>query len=166
MAKKIENRLNKGDILDQALSEWRESKSDRERFSGPTRERILGSIQSPEYRFELGEALGSLFFPVRRFALAAVVPSLVLVLALGYALMPGRGADPGLPLQVTQITQMEVTRVGDDVVFRIANGTRTHLVYKSSDINELSRATPVAVSDGVFRDTVHAEANLVFYRVD
>jgi hypothetical protein len=149
--------------IDQALAEWRAAEVVPERLSGPVRERILDEIKGGGERRMRYTAPASLFFPLRRFALASAVPALVLALAAGYFLTPGPQGDPAL--QATT-TDLQVLRQGDEVVFVIANGKTTHMVYKSTEIRGLRTVEPVEVTNGVYRDRIDTETNLVFYRID
>ena len=152
-----------GEVLGKALSDWKAAEMDAERLSTPVRERILdrvGPNQVQQVRFTPQPAL---FTPLGRLALAAAAPMLVLTLAVGYLLMPATAPEP---MARAESTNLEVIRQGQEVVFLIANGKATHLVYKSTQIKGLHRAQPVTVSDGVFRDRIDQNANLVFYRVD
>ena len=163
MSQSLKKRKKGEDALESALAAWRAAEDGSELFSEPVRQRILDEIKGGGERRLRFSASEPLFFPLRRFALAAAVPALVLALAAGYLLAPGPGGEPVLQAGPTHL---EVLRQGDEVVFVIANGKTTHMVYKSTEIKGLRTAKPVPVTDGVFRDRIDAESSLVFYRID
>ncbi len=71
----------------------------------------------------------------------------------------GIGEDPRTPAP-----RVEVLKDGEEVVFVIANGRRSHQVSRSTRPDrggEVFRTTT-----GEFRDRLDSEAKLVFYRVD
>jgi hypothetical protein len=147
-------------VLDRALADWRAARKAPERLSGPARERILEAAGRDRTRRIALELPSPLFLPARRFALAAVLPLLVLSLAVGYLLLPGRsGLDGSAP-------RLLASRQGDEVVFVIANGDRPHRVVKVTDPRETGAGQAVDVEQGVFRDRLDSEASLVFYRID
>lgn len=149
-----------GAALDQALADWRAAEKRPEALSGPARERILeaaGQEGTRRVRFELPSPL---FLPARSFALAALLPLLVLSLAVGSFLLPtGSGTDGAAP-------RLLASRQGDEVVFVIANGDRPHQVLKAADPRGLEGAEPVEVEAGTFRDRLDSGTDLVFYRID
>ena len=57
-------------------------------------------------------------------------------------------------------------RSGDEVVFTVANGSRDHSVYKSISSSDFRNAERISMRNGTFRDRVHDQAELVFYRID
>lgn len=148
------------ETLDQALADWRRSERGSERLSAPARERILeaaGRGGGQRVRFESAVPL---FLPARRFALATVLPLLILSVAAGYLLLPAGPAEKaGAP-------RLLASRQGEEVVFVIANGDRPHTVSRVTDPRGLEAGEPVAVEQGVFRDRADSGEDLVFYRID
>lgn len=150
------------EALDRALTDWRNAEKSPERLSGPARERILDAATrggGRQVRFSLPSPL---FLPARRFALAAVLPLLVLSLSVAYLVLPGGtvpGADDTAPRLLT-------SRLGDQVIFVIANGDRPHRVLKTDDPRVPGSGEPLDVEQGVFRDRLDSGADLVFYRID
>ena len=61
---------------------------------------------------------------------------------------------------------MQVSKEDGQVFFRIANGSRDHVVYRSTVPDRFERSTGVAVTDGSFTDAIDDNAELVFYRID
>jgi hypothetical protein len=160
MSRKREKHRN-SDVLQQALEDWRAVEVPEAKLPSTVRERVMDAIRGGgETRVTYQTPL---FLPLRRVLLATAVPVLVLALAVGYLLIPGGGAviEPG-----AQVTNLDVIRQGDDVIFVIANGDSTHRVYKSNDLSTLGAAEPVEVSNGVFRDRIDPDNGLVFYRID
>ena len=149
-----------GEALERALADWRAARKSPERLSGPARERILDAVGREESRRVRFELPSPLFLPARSFALAAVLPLVVLSLGLGYFLLPGAPAleDPA--------PRLLASRHGDEVVFVIANGDRRHSVVKGADPRILEDGVAVDVEQGVFRDRLDSDTDLVFYRID
>jgi hypothetical protein len=100
-----------------------------------------------------------LFGAFPRRLVATIVPIAAAVTLV--ALFPERTGDAnrGNP-------KVRIGRAGDEVVFTIANGSRGHAVYKSSDSRDFRGAERIAVRNGTFRDRVSDDADLVFYRID
>ena len=144
-----------GGALDGALDDWRAAEKRPETLSGPARERILeaaGRGETRRVRFELPSPL---FLPARRFALAAVLPLLVLSLAVGYFLLPaGSGSDETVP-------QLLASRQGDEVVFVIANGDRPHRVLKAADPRGLDADQALVLDPPVRSDDPHLQDGVV-----
>jgi len=157
---------NKGEsegqaLLDTAVRQWREASTSGETLGPATRAAILRSTRDRGER----PTLAALFLPTRRLVWAAGLPALALGLALA-ALLGVEGLPaPGL----REPARIEVSRVGDEVVFQIANGKRLHRVYRSelaADTAAPGQEEAFAVTAGTFRDRLHSGSDLVFYRVD
>ena len=147
--------------LDAEIRDWvdAERMAPDARLSAQTRSRILGQARrSPVRRARLT----ALFAPTGRLALAAGLPALVLSISLGMLLIPGAprkaSSDPGITI--------EATKQGDEVVFLIANGNRTHRVYRSSSPTGQSSGSAYATARGSFRDRLDSGGELLFYRID
>ena len=145
------------DRLSAALRDWRAAERSGERLSTTSRARIVESART-RAGANRPRPLVSLFLPLRGWALAGALPVALLTLALGYGLGPGpaTGPDPAPTLRAT--------RVGDEVVFEIANGGEPHRVYRTTGAGDPGEA--VTVSNGRFRDRLDAGGDLVFYRID
>jgi len=141
-------------LLRQAVEAWREA-APAERLSEGARGRILRQVVRPA---PARSAWTPLFPPVRRLALAAAVPAIVLAVLVSYGTLTGTGPDGIAP-------RLLASKQGDEVVFVIANGDRTHSVSRLSRPVERQGETMV-VNDGTFRDRLSSDAQLVFYRID
>jgi hypothetical protein len=153
--------------LDQAVAEWRAAArstemnrmgEDQESFSGGVRQAILRRAAAPA---DPGfRALDSLFVPFRTLAAAGALPVIALSLFLGSLVFQG-GSGPVEPVGGT-LTAM---KVGDRVVFSIANGDRDHEVLRGTR-PEFDRAAHFTTTRGEFSDRLDGDASLVFYRID
>ena len=167
MKRKRNENQPSSDPLDRALADWKALEDPPEQLSPHLRARVLDAAAGGADVGTPVPRARALFFPVRRFALAAVVPTLALALALGSLVRPVPVSDPDREAAMTvAATRLEVQRHGDEVIFRIANGSTQHRVYKSTDLGSLDTVTPVVVEDGVFRDRVEQDSGIVFYRID
>lgn len=95
------------------------------------------------------------FRPARWLALVGLAPvalAIVAVLMVGPASPDARiaGAD----------------KVGDDVVFTIANGNHPHTVVRSTDPAHFNDKAKLPVADGRFTDQANNGPVIVFYRLD
>jgi hypothetical protein len=102
-----------------------------------------------------------LFVPTRRLAAAWALPLAlagVLFLALPEALGPREaGAAP---------TTVHVSKDGDRVLFTIANGGRSHQVFRSTSPDRFDRDDAVRVTGGAFVDRLDDAHAVVFYRIE
>jgi hypothetical protein len=142
--------------LKAALAAWRDAGPEEEKLSVSSRSELFRRVQSA------GSApfvTATLFPPVRRWALAAGIP---LVLVAGLAWLGGGVGDPAPPG-----VRIEAAKQGEEVVFTIADGRRVHQVRKSENPSEFDSAAAVRVRNGgSYRDGVDKGADLVFYRID
>ena len=143
--------------LDRALEAWRSDPVAGGSLSDGARAAIFDSIAEHEAM----RPLSRLFAPVRRWALAGVVP-LVVTLAIGAWVALQRPAAT----VASEASWGEVTKVGDRVVFRIANGDGEHRVLKSSRPDRFDPSGAAVVSNGSYVDRLDTDADLVFYRID
>lgn len=153
--KTAKQRKIRGDrMLDDAVAAWKQAPATEESISEDARGRILqaaldtGRNPSP---------LPALFTPKRWLAAAGLIPFVVaagLLAILGL----GNGQENG--------TMVQATKQGDKVVFTIANGKKSHTVYRSTSADSFDPALGVTVTGGEFEDHVQGNADLVFYRID
>jgi hypothetical protein len=61
---------------------------------------------------------------------------------------------------------VSAVKQGAYVVFHIANGGGDHEVTKSSDPNGLNPSGHLVAEDGTFRDELHPESGITYYRID
>ncbi len=149
------------DRLSEALKSWRSDRPPEGRLSEATRGRILAAAHQARAG-ERPRALTDLFLPLRGWALAGALPVALLAAVLVWGLWPVGGPPPGPGTG----PMLRASRVGDEVVFEIANGGRPHTVHRSGRADDLGGGQPLAVSEGRFRDRIDAGGNLVFYRID
>ncbi len=142
--------------LDRAIRASRDG--DVERLSGTARQAVLRRATAAR---EPLRPLRRLFLPWGQMALAGALPVLLAaVTALAWV--------SGIPRKAPHVvdSRIEVSKVGDQVVFTIANGRTDHQVVKSARPDEFDPAGAAPVSDGSFSDALHSGADLVFYRID
>ena len=139
------------DKLSNAISAWKSRNSGDRSLSPEGRDHIL----TAGARADLPH-LSSLFIPYHRLALAAVVPAALLAAALMLSLPGGEHA----PASIT------VEKVGNQVVFNIANGGASHSVSKSNTPHSFDPGNSVRIDDGSYRDSMLENGNLVFYKID
>lgn len=142
--------------LDRSLAAWHGADEAAESFSHAAREGVLhaGAGRAPA-----PAPLAGLFLPVRRLALAGVLPVLLLSAMLGYLTLPGTGEPAEVPGTLTAQKQ------GNQVIFVIANGDRSHQVLRSEE-PDFKGATAFTTSNGRFVDRLEGGPDLVFYRID
>lgn len=141
-------------LLRQAVEAWR-AEAPVERLSERARGRILRDVVRPDPD---RSPWIPLFPPVRRLALAAAVPALVLAVLVSYGTLIGTGTDGIAP-------QLLASKQGDEVVFVIANGDQSHRVSRLARPVE-RHGEAMVVNDGTFRDRLSSDSRLVFYRID
>ena len=127
-------------------------------LSAPARDRILDAARiQAEQPMEL---FPSLFTAPRRLLVVGALP---LILAMGLLVLLNQDTtvapDLGDP-------SLQVSKQNGQVFFRIANGSRDHVVYRSTVPDSFDGAAGVTVKDGSFSDPIDDHANLVFYRID
>ena len=86
------------------------------------------------------------------------ITRIVLAVLVSYGTLTGTGPDGIAP-------RLLASKQGDEVVFVIANGERTHSVSRLSRPVE-RQGEAMVVNDGTFRDRLSSDAQLVFYRID
>ncbi len=146
--------------LDRVVAEWkRRNPGEDDGLSASTRAAIRDSITG---RSPARAPLAALFVPSNRLILAGILPALLLAAAFGLVLRPGQIP---LPVEVGH-APMTAKKVGNDVIFEIANGHRAHSVYKSTDPRGFSTSPTFVTEDGSFRDELANGPSLVFYRID
>jgi hypothetical protein len=145
------------DVLSQAIGATR-GLNPKRTLSTDTRARILDAAQCQSEPAR--EMFPALFTAPRRLVAAGILP---LVLAMGLLVMlnQGRPVAPDSPS-----TTVHAVKQGDQVHFNIANGSRSHFVYRSTVPDRFEASSAVRVTDGAFVDAVDDQADLVFYRID
>ena len=159
MMKRFRQPRGNDSLLEQAIAAWREAPGEQA-LRPETRDRILGEALAGG---DAPPSFAALFTPTRHWVLAAIAPAaltLVAALLLGVTNLgiqePAVDAGP----------RLEVSKVGDEVVFLIANGKPTHTVYKSTQPDHFDASSAVVVKDGQYRDRATGGPDIVFYRID
>ncbi len=149
-------------VLQRALDGWRSVEADRgrEQLSDGARANVLAL--SRQSNAPKRPALSALFVPFRRIVAATAVPALAL--SLSFAWLIGSGG-PELTQKIASL-QVEASKIDGEAVFSIANGGRTHRVYRSSSTGEIGREDLYATTTETFRDSLSDRARVVFYRID
>ena len=128
-------------------------------LSGSARERILDAVRS-QAADQPAELFPSLFTAPRRLLAAGALP---LLLAVGLLVLLNQ------PTPVTPdlgASSMQISKEDGQIFIHIANGSRNHVVYRSTVPDRFERSTGVTVTDGSFTDAIDDQAGLVFYRID
>ncbi len=146
----------------EAITAWKRHRNLAESLTPAGRERVLQEgVQSP------GPGnlprLSILFPSYRRIALAAALPTGLLALVIALSLGGGAELGPDPQLSHSAIT---VEKVGNQVVFTIANGSTEHSVSKSNSPRSFDPGNAVQVQNGSYRDSMIENGDLVFYRID
>lgn len=145
------------DDLQRAVNAWKSAPRGDASLTPAGRDRVLrGALESSSW---VEKSLASLFFPRTWLVTAGVLPALLVAVVSVVALRPGAGVDPA-------DANVLVTKVGDQVVFRIENGGMPHTVTKSSSPVDFDSADAVKVRNGAFVDRAEDDTNLVFYKID
>ena len=145
--------------LDRAIAAARRPAT-AERLSSAVRDGLIDDIRSANRELR---PMAPLFRPFSRSLAAVTAPvlivGLVLVAAVQYRGHVG-AADAAQP-----VTQIEVSKVGDRVVFSIPNGGKEHTVSRSSDPRHFGVEGSVKVADS-YVDRLDSGSNVVFYRIN
>ena len=146
------------DTLRRAVRATRRTSGDAV-LSASARDRILNAARG-QAADQPAELFPSLFTAPRRLLAAGALP---LILAVGLLVLLNQPA-PVTPEPGSATLQASVE--DGQVFFRIANGSRNHVVYRSTVPDRFDRSTGVKVTDGSFTDAIDDQASLVFYRID
>jgi hypothetical protein len=147
--------MRKHDILDEALTAWRET-SREETLSESARSGLFNEIRSS------AGSTADAFVPsvtrAWRWAFLGSVP----VVALAAVLM--LAGDHGRRLVGGQ--RLSASKVDGQVVFTLANGKTDHMIYRSTDPQSFDRADAVKMSRNRYTENATGGPALVFYRID
>jgi hypothetical protein len=140
-------------VLDSAIAELRQATS-RESLSEAGRARIVAEAwrqqQDQPGAFEPSTR------PARWVGWMAAFPIAASVLV---ALAPDRDAP-------STARFARVDKVGDEVVFHVANGNADHKVTRSTDPSSFNPKAEQDVSDGRYSDRANSGPVVVFYKLD
>lgn len=142
--------------LDEAIRAFRSTRGTVETLFPATRARIVETAWN-ETKSRAESGFRPAFRPARWFAGLAAA-SLVGVLSI--SILVHRDGRQDRPFTV------QAEKVGDEVVFTIANGNRAHSVRKATHPALLERAEAQRIRNGRFSDSASEEAGIVFYRID
>lgn len=106
------------------------------------------------------ELFPSLFTAPRRLLVAGALP---LVLAMGLLVLLNHDTPVAPELADPSV---QFSKQDGQMFIRIANGSREHVVYRSTVPDRFERSAGVAVTNGSFIDAIDDKADLVFYRID
>lgn len=140
--------------MKKAVSAWKTHRPAGSGLSSAARNRVLRSAMAGPDARDLPR-ISNLFPAYSRLALAAFLPVCLLAVVLALTL----GGSPG-PVSIT------AEKVGDQVVFSIANGGRAHSISKSNTPHTFDPGKSVRVQDGSYREPLIENGDLVFYRID
>jgi hypothetical protein len=144
-------------LLDEAIRASRIRAGASETLSGECRSAIFAEVTGPG---PAPRRLRGLFTPWRRVALGGAIPLALAAVLVGWtALEWNGGISPSIP-------SVDTAKVGDHVVFTIANGDREHVIVKSDRPDRFDRSAAAKVTDGSFSDRLDSGSDLVFYRID
>jgi hypothetical protein len=107
----------------------------------------------------------ALFAPAGRLIVAGSLP---LVLAGALMFLMNRSVVE-VPVDVAPpvgAAAVQVAKVEGRLLFTIANGSREHVVYRSTAPDRFERAKGVQVTNGSYDEALDDSASLVFYRID
>jgi len=158
--KPLPGRKNKTKVLAGAVEALaRHERARTESLSDSARSEIFRHVSQDAPAPRTGARL---FTPWRQLALAGAAPVLLLVVMVGWL---GPRGDRPTP-EAMPAPDVQIAKVGDQVVFRIPNGTRVHFVSRSERPDRFEGVDAAKVVDGNYADRLHDEAGLVFYRID
>ena len=140
-------------LLDSAIAELREATS-RESLSDESRARIVAEAWRQQQ--ERPDAFEPSTRPARWVGWMAALPIAASVLV---ALAPEQEKSAG-----PRFAQVE--KVGDEVVFHIANGGTEHTVTRSTDPSSFNPKAEREVANGRYSDRANSGPVVVFYKLD
>ena len=140
--------------IKKTVSAWKTHRPAGSGLSVASRNRVLRSAMNGSAPADLPR-LSALFPAYRRIALATVLPAGLLAAVLAFTL----GGSP-------DTVAITVEKVGNQVVFNIANGGTVHSISKSNTPTRFDPGTSVRIQDGSYRDSMVDNGDLVFYRID
>ena len=160
---KTRKKIGKTDPLAAALADWRsvdEVADPQERLAPGARAVLLARTRETAAPDPL-PPLARLFVPAARIAYAAVVPALVLGLAVGW--FSGRSGPVG---QDSGVLLVQGSKINGEVVFRITNGGRPHRVYRSSSPKAGAERELLTTTTDRFSDRLEGTTGVVYYVID
>jgi len=159
-----EPRRRRRDELDRAILAWQRTEASADSLSGESKDAIFNEFRRLQATSEQPAAHATLFLPAARWAWGAALPIVALSMLVGSVLLTQGPFDRGDV--VVHQPRVEVTKSGDDVVFVIQNGDRTHRISKSTDPGPTGDQEIFTTSTGRFSDRLDSGAGIVYYRID
>ena len=161
------SRHHERDGLQRCLQSWKREKGrDTDRISASSRANILREARRAHSEPADERRFGLLSMP--RWVFAAAAPTLTVAVLAGMwtlAIPRGQvGADSTTVVEFTQ--EIKVSKVGDAIVFEIANGSKVHEVRKSTTPQRFDERTAVTTESGSYSDALNNGVALTFYRID
>ena len=147
----------KANNLEDAIRSYRAQARPHESLSPGARARIVDQASAAPTGLT---HLSPVFFPWARTAAVSAVPAALLLFAL-VGLWPASVEPPG-----TVPGTVEVAKVGDEVVFTIANGGQPHTIQKSHRPDRFDGSATVVNGEDSFVDRLESGSKIVFYRID
>ena len=132
------------------------AESSQERLSASARAGIRQGIVSAGD----GAVHAPLFAPLGRLLAAGALPVLLLGLLAVSLIGPAWSPDQELPPRIS------AEKSGGHVIFYIANGGRSHQIYRSSDPASFGPSSSFGEARTVFHDRLGNDGDVVFYRID
>ena len=152
------------DRLDRAILAWQRTESSADSLSEESRDSIFNEFRRLHAASEQPAPHATLFLPAARWAWGAALPIVALSMLVGSVLLTQEPFDRGD--LVVHRPRVEVTKSGDDVVFVIQNGDRTHRISKSTNPGATGDQEIFTTSTGRFSDRLDSGAGIVYYRID
>jgi len=141
-------------LLGRAVEDWRRN-APSPSLSSDARERVLRRALDETAAVR---SFAALFVTGRRLVFAGILPLIILGVFAVLVTMPGDSPEAG--------PNVIASRIGDRVVFTIANGGGGHTVYRSTEAHRFEPGGAVRVTDGEFKVPADEDARVVFYRID
>lgn len=156
----------KHDGLATCLDSWRRrGTAQPESLSATARANVLRAA-----RVARADAPAEGTWSVPRWVFAAAAPTLTVAALAGLwtlSLPEGEVAgDPGASHVVEISHKISVSKVGDEIVFDIANGTQVHEILKSTTPRHFDERTRTETGDGSYKDALNNGVTLTFYKID
>lgn len=148
---------NKANKLENAIRSYRALPDAHESLSPGVRARIVDQASAPSTGLN---HLSPIFFPWARTAAVSAVPAALLLFAL-VGLWPA-SVEPTASVPGT----VEVAKIGNEVVFTIANGGQPHTIQKSHRPDRFDGSATVVKGEDRFVDSLESGSKVVFYRID
>ena len=153
MTRGSEKNENDG-LLGRAVADWRRH-APSPSLSSDARDRILRRAMDKKVAVR---SFPALFVATRRLIFAGVLPLVILGVFTVLVTIPNDSPEAG--------PNVVASRIGDRVVFTIANGGGGHTVYRSTEAHRFDPGAAVRVNDGAFEVPADEDARVVFYRID